>query len=342
MLLGINYHYIGEDNEYPYSGIYATTPAHFRRQLEEVGNFFSFVGERDLLDALDGKKSLPERACLITFDDGVRSQYERALPILDEMNIPALFFVNGLPYGERKALSVHKTHWARAHMPSEVFWGKVQDYYAAFAGSKLDLSSLHVSEEELRKHYFYDDPYIARLKFALNKGFIPFDIREKIVHAIFSECVSDEMEFCEKFYIPSEGICDLYRRGYLGIHTYSHAPLMFLRKDAILREFNECIRVLAVVAGDKNLNIVSISYPYGNAEIIPSSVPAMARASGLRLGFTLERSFNKTLHEPLLLSRFDTNDVIGGKAPHFSVKDDGTISILHPKMTMYRHEYFEE
>jgi len=342
MLLGVNYHYIGEENEYPYPGIYATSPAHLTSQLELLERHFSFMGERDLLKVIAGEAALPERACIVTFDDGMQNPYERALPILDKLGIPAVFFVNGLPYGEQKAISIHKIHWARAHMPPETFWQKVQDYFRDITGDILDLSQLSVSEEELRKHYYYDDPYVARLKFALNKGFISADIRERIVDRIFLELVQNEKDFVKEFYMSPEQLRQLYKRGMLGIHTYSHPALSSIDEGVIRKEFDLCVEALSSVIQEHPFRLSSVSYPYGNAEVIPASIPNIGESLGFQLGFTMERSFNKALSHPLLLSRLDTNDVIGGRAPYFSIKDDGSIAMLNPRMTMYRHEYFRE
>ncbi len=43
--------------------------------------------------ALAGSSRLPERAALVTFDDGYRSVYEHALPVLRRLGCPALMFV---------------------------------------------------------------------------------------------------------------------------------------------------------------------------------------------------------------------------------------------------------
>jgi peptidoglycan/xylan/chitin deacetylase (PgdA/CDA1 family) len=43
--------------------------------------------------ALSGSRRLPERAALITFDDGYRSVHEYALPVLKQLACPALLFV---------------------------------------------------------------------------------------------------------------------------------------------------------------------------------------------------------------------------------------------------------
>ncbi len=68
-------------------------PEVFERQmhyLEEQG--IPVVSFGAFLDALDGKRTLPPRAVVITFDDGRVNQYERAFPVLKRLGFTATFF----------------------------------------------------------------------------------------------------------------------------------------------------------------------------------------------------------------------------------------------------------
>ncbi|MDH3707769.1 MAG: polysaccharide deacetylase family protein, partial [Acidimicrobiia bacterium] len=64
----------------------------FADQLDQIGEERTFIGADDLRQALAGG-SLPERATLLTFDDGRRSVLDNAVPELAERNIPAMLFV---------------------------------------------------------------------------------------------------------------------------------------------------------------------------------------------------------------------------------------------------------
>lgn len=66
--------------------------AAFAEQLDEIGRERSFVGADDLRQALAGG-SLPDRATLVTFDDGRRSVLDHAVPELATRGIPAMLFV---------------------------------------------------------------------------------------------------------------------------------------------------------------------------------------------------------------------------------------------------------
>jgi poly-beta-1,6-N-acetyl-D-glucosamine N-deacetylase len=75
---------------------YAVTPTAFLRQMDWLRNHgFHFVGVGDVLAAREGEKPLPDKAVLITFDDGYQSVYEHAWPVLKMFRIPAVINVVG-------------------------------------------------------------------------------------------------------------------------------------------------------------------------------------------------------------------------------------------------------
>jgi peptidoglycan/xylan/chitin deacetylase (PgdA/CDA1 family) len=65
----------------------------FARQLDLLVERTRPVDLDAVLDAVHGRARLPERALLVTFDDGHRSVLERGLPLLRERGIPAVLFV---------------------------------------------------------------------------------------------------------------------------------------------------------------------------------------------------------------------------------------------------------
>jgi peptidoglycan/xylan/chitin deacetylase (PgdA/CDA1 family) len=68
--------------------------ATFRQQMDYLAaNHFNVVSLSALVDALQGKGSVPPRSVVITFDDGWLTQYENALPILQRLHFTATFFV---------------------------------------------------------------------------------------------------------------------------------------------------------------------------------------------------------------------------------------------------------
>jgi biofilm PGA synthesis lipoprotein PgaB len=51
---------------------------------------YSVVSVQDLFDAAAGKKELPEKPILLTFDDGYLSFYTKVYPLLKKYHYPPL------------------------------------------------------------------------------------------------------------------------------------------------------------------------------------------------------------------------------------------------------------
>jgi peptidoglycan/xylan/chitin deacetylase (PgdA/CDA1 family) len=68
-------------------------PRGFERQVRYLRTAMRPVSLRDVIAAADGSHSLPPYAALITFDDGDRSVYDEAVPILQAHGVPAVAFV---------------------------------------------------------------------------------------------------------------------------------------------------------------------------------------------------------------------------------------------------------
>jgi biofilm PGA synthesis lipoprotein PgaB len=75
---------------------YAVAPANFAAQMQWLRHDgYHFVGMDDVLADASGKRPLPPRAVLVTFDDGYRSVYTQAFPILQAMKIPTVVALVG-------------------------------------------------------------------------------------------------------------------------------------------------------------------------------------------------------------------------------------------------------
>lgn len=91
----LSYHEIAERDE-ALVPQFAVSPTMFVRQMDWLrNNGYHFVSVNDVLADRDGKKPLPEKAVLITFDDGYTSVYQHAFPILKMFRIPAVIAVVG-------------------------------------------------------------------------------------------------------------------------------------------------------------------------------------------------------------------------------------------------------
>ena len=67
-------------------------PEIFEHQINFIKNNFNIISSDDLLEA-----RIPPKAALITFDDGFRSYFKNAVPILKKYSVPSIIFLNMEP-----------------------------------------------------------------------------------------------------------------------------------------------------------------------------------------------------------------------------------------------------
>lgn len=303
MLVAVNFHYIKENYNYPFKAIFGTNPVEFRKQLEALSKEGEFVSQQDLLKSIKGEYTLPDKSILITFDDGLREQYELALPILTEMGIPAIFFINPMNSYEKKISTVHQIHLLRSFISPQNLLKRISVF-------DIDLSP---AERLLAfQHYNYDQEEGAILKYFLNFK-LDLNLKDFVINQLFVDFFSSsEIEaFHKAYYMDLNILLDLDQLGYLGSHTYSHQPLGLLSPENLQQEFEKSDLFF------QNEGIAppkSVSYPYGSFESCSRAVQEMAKKFDFHIGLTMERAANLTVTDhPLCLARFDCNDVVGGK-----------------------------
>ena len=304
MLIASNYHYIRPHYDAPFPGIHGITPEEFEGQLLLLSRFGSFVGMDEILAAVDGRRRLPERAFVVTFDDGLREQYEHAWPRLCRLGIPAIFFANTRPIAEESLLDVHKIQLVRAwNAPGRLLEGIVRRGLVSAAR----FSSIR---EIALAHYNYDEPEVACLKYALNFVLTPAE-RAELINDCFEERFGRaEVALSRQLYLGPAELRRLSEAGCLGSHGDDHQPLGLLDPTEARRDLARSLERLTSWTGRRP---VALSYPFGSREACAPHVAVSAAELGIRFGFTVERAGNDNLEQPLHLARFDCNDLPGGK-----------------------------
>lgn len=332
ILLVVNYHYVAAELPRSPRAIFPVAVEELAAQLELLGRSLEFVSRDDVVAAVRGRRKLPERSCLVTFDDGLRAQLELALPILERLGTPALFLIPGLPLAERRGLYVHKIHYVRERLADEELLRLLEPRVAG-TGVSLDA----VSEEEASRHYAYDGPEAARVKYLLNVA-LPVSAREAVLADAFTAVCSDEGAFCDELYLSAGQVAALEREHRaVGAHSYAHEPLALLDSTSLRRDLERNVGALAAVTGRRP---EAISYPHGSLQAVSPWVARAAAEAGFVVGFTMERAFNRSLEQPLLLGRVDANDAPGGTRPLFEL--DAGEPAVRAGMTSARERYLRE
>jgi peptidoglycan/xylan/chitin deacetylase (PgdA/CDA1 family) len=97
----LTYHRVG-----PRISRMSVSPSEFEQQLAYLKrNDFRVVRLADLPDFLEGRRPLPKRAVIITFDDGHISSYQHAYPLLVKYGFHATYFLYTDFLGAKEALN---------------------------------------------------------------------------------------------------------------------------------------------------------------------------------------------------------------------------------------------
>lgn len=305
MLIVSNYHYIREDFKSKYPSIFGLTPNQFKEQLIALSKLGTFISLNELLNFQN--KPFNKNYILITFDDGLSEQFNLAKPILDNLGIPFLCFINEENYLENKVSLVHKIHLIRSQVSSEELINSIAKNNAiCFTDKEQKLAEVN---------YSYDDKITAKLKYMLNFC-CSFEEQEQLINPIFNQ-LFDEEKVANSLYFSKNELTTLFEQDSIGSHGYKHLPFGLYKEDEIDFYFNKSKQFYL----DKfKKQALAISYPYGAFEAC-KNVEKIAEKNQFKIGFTMERAANENLKKPLLLSRYDCNDLPKGKQNLFVDKD---------------------
>jgi len=122
-LIVLSYHDVGDPHDYELGGSALTMgTVDLAAQFSWLrAHDYKVVSIDDVLAAGEGRRPLPEKAILLTFDDGYRGMHKRVFPLLKLFNYPAVLAVMGkwletpldepVPYGARSVPRQYFLTW---------------------------------------------------------------------------------------------------------------------------------------------------------------------------------------------------------------------------------------
>lgn len=300
MIIAVNYHYIRASFDAPYPSIFGVTPDAFIGQIDVLSRHGEFLGQEDIIEILDGDRPMPGLGWVITFDDGLREQYEIAWPILRQKGVPAIFYVNTKPVGECFITTTHKIHILRAYTSPEKVLAMLRDALAQ-EGMPFSLPS----GDKAKSAYRYDTEQDAMLKYFLNH-MLSEEQQGLIVGKIFHDLGFDDQGRRNPLYMDRDRVCELADAGCLGCHGHAHRPLGLLAEHEARSDVEQSMDQLQAWTGRVAR---SFSYPFGFKQACSVSVAEHARRKGARFAFTMERAGNRVIDAPMFMARFSSSDL---------------------------------
>jgi peptidoglycan/xylan/chitin deacetylase (PgdA/CDA1 family) len=101
------------------------TPETFRQQLRELKQLFTVLPLTEWIERRNAGNPLPKRACAITFDDGWLDNYQYALPILQQEQVPATLFAVSHMIGTQREFWPNRLARLLSLAPSEISYAEL-------------------------------------------------------------------------------------------------------------------------------------------------------------------------------------------------------------------------
>ncbi|MBK8267450.1 MAG: polysaccharide deacetylase family protein [Planctomycetes bacterium] len=306
MLTIVMYHYVRDLAGSRYPRIKGRSVETFECQLDYIAANYRVCSQADVVDAVQGKRRLPDRACVLTFDDGIRDHFDEVFPRLKQRGWTGAFFPPAHPIENRRVLDVHKLHFVLAVCKDADKLARRALNLVADHRNSHDIPADNELMARFTSESRFDPPSVIFIKRLLQHG-LPPAVRTAVTHELFARIVTrDESSFADELYVSLEQLREMQADGMeIGGHGDRHEWLEHMSSQEQDVEIDRTLAFLDRVYGRRKADW-AMCYPYGsyNAQTLQ-----LLRTKSCAIGLTTRVGVNLALSNPLELMRLDTNDL---------------------------------
>lgn len=218
-LVILQYHHVSNDTPKSTS----ISPKLFERHLELIeAQGYQVISIERVADALRKQKSVPDKTVVITFDDGYRSIFDTAFPMLKKRDWPFTVFVNTQPHDEAhathmtwselKTLSKHNDVTIANHSHSHAFLIRQKQSAADIFKSEIEKTEARIKQKLGVSHKLFAYPFgeynsglmtqleqHGYLAFGQHSGAVATDVNRQLIPRFpFGGAYGSEDDFIQK------------------------------------------------------------------------------------------------------------------------------------------------
>ena len=246
----------------------------FKAQIELLRSKYHLISLAEFLMWSDGKIDLPRHSVLLTCDDGLLNTFSEMLPVIQALQVPFLFFITGASASDARSMLWYEALflwlWKRRKINIQVS-GMGENYVTEDFSQNLsiwrrlitDLSSF----EAVRRDQILQD---LRTQLGISKNWeSSYSHNEALRRRFFMMNTAEIRE------VAAAGVA-------VGAHTLSHPMLSEMSDSAAYRELSDSRSKLEIVLGRP---VLSVAYPFGDADAVSPREPELARRAGFKCAF---------------------------------------------------------
>ena len=254
---------------------------------DDFYKIIKYIGKNNILNADEffykfKKKKLNSNNVCLTFDDGIKSQFDLAIPILEDLKIKGFFFVyTSMFEGKPSLLEVYR--YFRYN-----YFKNFDEFYKIFLSFiKEDLSKyFKKSEKKIVEAKIKFPIYsINELRFRFLRDFYLEDNRyENIMNKIFRLKNFNKKDHLDLLFMNKRDLKSIKNLGHtIGLHSHSHPPSFEkLSYEKQFLEIKNSKSILAKLLKIDNKEIKTMSHPSGSYN---KNTLKILSAAGIELGF---------------------------------------------------------
>ncbi|NOZ26231.1 MAG: polysaccharide deacetylase family protein, partial [Nitrospirae bacterium] len=259
----------------------------FRRHVEYLlRNNYNVISLEEAADLLASNSEMPEKTVVITFDDGYKSVYRAAFPVVKELGVPITVFLTTGSIGS-----------SDGSLPP--FVDAVAYAVRNTAETEIDLSEWNLMKYPLNTSLLKElairdiNEYSKNLGTVKRMEFLNFIFRKLNVDTTDAALRNKMLSWDEVVEMSREGIT-------FGAHTHSHPSLSRIPAEEARMEILRSKRLMEERLG---IEVKTFAYPYGSEKDISGEVRDIVEEAGFKCACVLKDGINRAGEDMFLLKR---------------------------------------
>lgn len=237
---------------------------------DQFYKIIKIIGRKNILNANDfyeklKTKKLKNNETCLTFDDGLKCQYSIGLPVLEDLNIKAFFFINTSVYkGNYQMLEIFRYFRTNYFQNIDQFYEIFFSYFHKNALDKFfEQNKTHIIKK-LNLFSFYS---LNDVKFRFVRDYmLNQEDYITIMKKIFKKKEFKINSVNKLLYFSKKELKDLDKKGHIiGLHSHSHPTrISDLSYKKQLEQYKQNQLVLSKILNKDKKDIKFMSHPCGD------------------------------------------------------------------------------
>lgn len=279
----IIYHGVCNDDHLRFNNIFLTLSM-FEEHLKFYKQHFNVVS---LDDYYDQRFSDNKYNVCLTFDDGFANNYKHVLPLLEQYQLPATFFITGIRDAGYDILWNDFLGIISRYGPIRLKYGG-QDYAKNKWNKYISLATGKSLNDHIREGGFEaKEEMIEKLS-----GLVPYH-ENKMEEDYWLQMTTEEIRLLSQSKLAT-----------IGAHGYYHNDLAKIPVSDALAEMSESKRFLENIIGQ---DVKAMAFPYGT---YTRDVVAAAKSAGYSQLLAMDYFFPEDASDTTMRERFTVNPFI--------------------------------